>query len=70
MRLPDHLGRASEHAIIAALGMQDVKVKSVRLDFNDNEVNVEIYVTDTQGRLIQKADGEPVTTFLEFPVHA
>lgn len=69
MRLPDHLGRASETAIIEATGMDAVKVKSLRIDFNDNEVNVEIYVTDTLGHTIQKADGEPVTTFLEFPVH-
>lgn len=70
MRLPDELGPRSDSTIIAALGLGNVKVKSLRIDYNDNEVNVEIYVTDSLGHPIQKADGEPVTTFLEFPVHA
>lgn len=68
MRIPDELGETSDRVIVEALGMQGASVKGCRIDFNDNEVAVELYVLDTSGRPIQQADGEPVTTGVDFPV--
>jgi hypothetical protein len=69
MRIPDELGQASDRAIIAALGMEEVSVKGVRIDFNDNECAVELYVLDWQGRKVLDSSGEPLTTWVEFPVY-
>lgn len=67
MRWPDRAGAAASEAVLAALGLQDMSVQAVTIDWQTNEVAATVYVLDKQGRKVQGPDGGGLTTVVRWP---
>lgn len=65
--IPDRLGSNAARAILDAIGLSGCRVAAVRIDWNANTVEADVYVLDRAGRHVVARDGGPTIHTIEYP---